>query len=154
RIVAAGDAARRRIERNLHDGTQQRLLALGLDLQRIRASVPADRSDLDEGLQHVEASLEALVEEVRELSRGLPPPFLSRRGLLPSLRSLARTSPIRVDLAVELPERPPPPVETALYYAVAEGLDNAIKHSHASAISVTIDSDQVGAPFRIGLDGR
>src|SRR5262249_16577327 len=142
RIVAAGDEARRRIERNLHDGTQQRLIALGLDLQRVRADIPDDQSELRSTLVRVEDDLEAILEDLRELSHGLHPQLLSRLGLGPSLQALARRSPIPVHLEVDLPERPAAPLETAVYYVVSEALTNAIKHSHASEISVTITSGE------------
>jgi len=154
RIVAAGDEARQRIERNLHDGTQQRLIALGLDLQRIRETYLADEPDVCAGLVRMEADLQSVLEELRELSRGLHPPLLTRRGLLPSLRALARRSPIPIHIDVELKERPPPAIETALYYLVSEALTNAIKHSQASEISVSVETDHAGVPFGIGLDGR
>jgi signal transduction histidine kinase len=154
RIVSAGDEARRRIERNLHDGTQQRLIALGLDLQRVQESLPAELYDARAGLDGVERDLDSVLEDLRELSRGLHPPLLARRGLRMSLRALTRGSPVPVDLDIDLPERPPPSLETALYYIVAEALTNAIKHSHANAISVTITADHTGGPFGIRLDGR
>ena len=151
RIVAAGDDARRRIERNLHDGTQQRLIALGLDLQRIRAGVS---DDARAGMDRMADDLESILADVRELSRGLHPPLLARGGLRPSLRALARRSPIPVEIDVELRERPPAAIETAVYYIVAEALTNAIKHSQASVISATIGADHAGGPFGIRLDGR
>jgi GAF domain-containing protein len=151
RIVAAGDDARRRIERNLHDGTQQRLIALGLDLRRIRAGVP---DEARAGMDRMAEDLESIVADVRELSRGLHPPLLARGGLRPSLRALARRSPIPVEIDVELRERPPAAIETAVYYLVAEGLTNAIKHSEASVVSVAITADHAGGPFGIRLDGR
>jgi GAF domain-containing protein len=140
RIVAAGDEARRRIERNLHDGTQQRLIALGLDLQRARAAIPDDQLETQSTLVGVEQDLEAILLDLRELSHGLHPQLLSRLGLGPSLHALARRSPIPVHLDVDLPERPAASLETAVYYVVSEALTNAIKHSHASEISVTITS--------------
>jgi signal transduction histidine kinase/uncharacterized protein YoaH (UPF0181 family) len=148
RIVTAADEARRRIERNLHDGTQQRLIALGLDLQRVRATIRADPA-AQTGLERMERDLESILEDLRELSRGLHPPLLSRAGLPTALRALARRSPIPVQIDVDLPERPPTAVETAIYYVVSEALANAIKHSHASAISVTISS----GPLADGPDG-
>jgi GAF domain-containing protein len=154
RIVAAGDEARRRIERNLHDGTQQRLIAIGLDLQRIRAAVPGDERETREGLERAGEDLESVLEDVRELSRGLRPPMLSRRGLRSALAGLARRSPVPVELEIDLDERPPEPIETAVYYVVAEALANAIRHSNASTISVTIGTDHAGGPFAIGLDGN
>jgi GAF domain-containing protein len=140
RIVAAGDEARRRIERNLHDGTQQRLIALGLELQRLRAELHADPVS-EAGFEHLKVDLESILEDLRELSRGLHPPLLSRVGLGPPLQALALRSEIPVQLEVDLPERPPAPVETAIYYLVSEALANATKYSHASAIRVTISSD-------------
>jgi PAS domain S-box-containing protein len=138
RIVAATDEARRRIERNLHDGTQQRLVALGLDLQAVRTNVPAELQDTHSGLQRVEREIEAVLEDVRELSRGLHPGLLSKRGLGPSLRALARKSPIKVDLNVDVETRPAEAIETAVYYVVSEALTNAAKHSQASRISVVV----------------
>jgi len=153
RIVSAGDEARRRIERNLHDGTQQRLIALGLDLQRIRAMLGDAERDAHEGLERAGADLESVLEDVRELSRGLHPPLLSRSGLLPPLRAIARRSPIPVEVDVDLRERPPAAIETALYYVVSEALTNAIRYSKAKSISVTVETDHGGVPFGIGLDG-
>jgi signal transduction histidine kinase len=138
RIVEAGDAARRRFERNLHDGTQQHLLALHLDLQQIRASLPEHERTVVADLEQAERDLMAVLEEVREVSRGLHPPQLSRSGLRAALRALARRSPIPVDLEVDLDERPPAPVEAAVYYVVAEAMANAIKHSGASKLSVAV----------------
>jgi signal transduction histidine kinase len=142
RIVAAGDEARRRIERNLHDGTQQRLIALGLDLQRARAAIPDDQPETQSALAGAEQDLEAILEDLRDLSHGLHPQLLSRLGLGPSLQALARRSPIPVHLDVDLPERPEASLETAVYYVVSEALTNAVKHSHASQISVTITSGE------------
>jgi signal transduction histidine kinase len=139
RIVTAGDEARRRIERNLHDGVQQRLIALRFDLQRMR-EVPEDERDTI--LMQVEQDLEATLEDLRELSHGLHPPLLSRSGLGPSLQALARRLPIPVHLKVDLPERPEASLETAMYYAVSEAITNAIKHSDASEISVTATSGE------------
>ena len=141
RIVAAGDEARRRIERDLHDGTQQRLIALGFDVQRVRATLPSDLRDAGVALDRIALDLESVLEEIQELSRGLHPPLLSRRGLGPSIAALARRSPIPVVLDVDLPERPSEPIETAVYYIVSEALTNAVKHSQASSISVTVGSD-------------
>jgi len=154
RIVAAGDEARQRIERNLHDGTQQRLIAIGLDIQRVRATIPEDQQEARVGLERVEEDLQSVLEDLRELSRGLHPPLLARRGLRSALRALARESPIPVEIEIDLPERPPAALETAAYYVVSESLTNAIKHSQASAISIKIETDHAGEPFAVGLDGR
>jgi signal transduction histidine kinase len=153
RIVTAGDEARRRLERNLHDGTQQRLIAIGLDLQRIRAMLPEDQGAAQAGLEQAESDLEATLEEVREVSRGLHPAQLSRGGLGLALAVLARRSPIAVELDIDVDERPPPPIETAVYYVVSEALTNAIKHSSAAAISVRVASNLYVVHARIADDG-
>jgi GAF domain-containing protein len=154
RIVAAGDEARQRIERNLHDGTQQRLIALGLDLQRVRALIPEDQHDARLGLERAGDDLQSVLEDLRELSRGLHPPLLARRGLRSALRGLARDSPIPVELEINLSQRPPAPLEAAVYYVVSEALTNALKHSQASIVSITIESGHAREPFGVGLDGR
>jgi PAS domain S-box-containing protein len=138
RIVATSDEARRRIERDLHDGAQQRLVGLGLDLQAVRTTIPDELQDAHSGLERIEREIEAVLEGVRELSRGLHPALLSRGGLGPSLRALARKSPIKVELDVDVERRPPESIETAAYYVVSEALTNAAKHSGASQISVTV----------------
>jgi signal transduction histidine kinase len=154
RIVAAGDEARRRIERNLHDGTQQRLIAIGLDIQRVRATIPEDQREAHLGLERVVEDLQSVLEDIRVLSRGLHPPLLARRGLRSALRVLARDSAIPVELEIDLPERPTIPLETALYYVVSEALTNAIKHSQASLISITIEADKAREPFEVRLEWR
>ena len=138
RIVAAGDEARRRIERNLHDGTQQRLVSLGLDVETVRESIPADQHEAQSGLERIRHELEAVLEDVRELSHGLHPALLSQAGLGPALRALARRSPIPVKLGVSVSERPTESTETAVYYVVSEALANAAKHAGASEISVVL----------------
>ncbi len=153
RIVAAGDEARRRIERDLHDGAQQRLLALGLDLQRVRSGVAEDQRGTLAGLAQVERDLELVLEEVREISRGLHPASLARLGLGRSLRMLARRSPVPVEIDIDVVERLPEALEIATYYVVSEALTNAIKHSRASAISVTVKSDQTGLRAILSDDG-
>ncbi len=142
RIVAAGDEARRQIERNLHDGTQQRLVAIGLDVQTVRESMPVEMQDARSGLERVKDELEAVLEDVRELSHGLHPALLSRAGLEPSLRSLARKSPIPVELNVSLSKRPSESTETAVYYVISEALANSAKHAHASHVSVVLTTSE------------
>jgi signal transduction histidine kinase len=118
------------------------LIALGLDLERARAAIPDDQVETQSALVGVGQDLEGILVDLRELSHGLHPPLLSRLGLGPSLQALARRSPIPVRLAVDLPERPTASVETAVYYVVSEAMTNAIKHSHASEIAVTISSGE------------
>lgn len=164
RIVTAGDDARRRIERNLHDGTQQRLVALGLDLQTVRAQLGDIDDSAQTNLARIGHELEAVLEDVRELSRGLHPALLSQAGLRPSLRALARRSPIPVTLEIDVDERPAESIEIAVYYVVSEALTNAAKYSHAEDIIVrvttldnrlraTIEDDGVGGAEASGGSG-
>jgi signal transduction histidine kinase len=152
RIVTASDEARRRIERDLHDGIQQRLIALALDVQTIRAGVSEERSTQHERLERLEKDLESVFEEVREISQGLHPALLARRGLRPSLQALARRSPIPVELHVGGP-RSPEPIEVATYYAVSEMLTNAIKHSQASLITIELESTEETVRAAVQDDG-
>jgi signal transduction histidine kinase len=152
RIVTASDETRRRIERNLHDGIQQRIVALALNLRAVRAmsSLP---NETREGLDDVARDLESVLEEIRVFSQGLHPMLLARSGLGPSLRALARRSPIPVRLDVAGIPRLPEPVETAVYYVVSEALANAAKHSQASAVSVTVVCDAAGVRVTAADDG-
>jgi signal transduction histidine kinase len=147
RIVEAADDARRRIERDLHDGTQQRLVALALHLQRLRADLPAEDQVTDTAFEQMERELKSVIDEVQELSRGVHPAQLAEGGLRPALRALGRRSPIPVEVSVDVPERPQASVETAVYYVVSEALANAIKHSGATSVFVTVvgDSDTLRA---------
>jgi signal transduction histidine kinase len=153
RIVEAGDEAMRRIERDLHDGTQQRLVALGLHLQQLRADLPAEAEPARTGLDQMARELKSVIEEVQELSRGVHPAQLTVGGLRPSLRALARRSPIPVEVSVDVPERPPESVETAVYYVVSEALANAIKHSGASAVTVAVAGDSASIRATVADDG-
>jgi signal transduction histidine kinase len=138
RIVAASDEARRRIERDLHDGTQQRLVSLGLAVRAAEATVPRDRDDLRSELRSIAAGLGAAVEELQELSRGIHPAILSQGGLGPALRTLARRSAVPVELDLATDTRLPPAIEVAAYYVVSEALANAAKHAQASRIEVSL----------------
>jgi signal transduction histidine kinase len=136
RIVAAGDQARRRIERDLHDGTQQRLVSLVLDLRAAEAAVPSDEPELRGQLARIADGLAGALEELRELSRGIHPAILSEGGLGPALKALARRSAVPVELEVDVQGRLPERVEVAAYYVVSEALANAAKHAHASVAEV------------------
>jgi signal transduction histidine kinase len=136
RIVAAGDQARRRIERDLHDGTQQRLVSLVLNLRAAEAAVPPERPELRAQLAGVADGLTGALEELRELSRGIHPAILSEGGLAPALKALARRSVLPVELEVDVGARLPEPVEVAGYYVVSEALANAAKHAHATVAQV------------------
>jgi signal transduction histidine kinase len=138
RIVANGDETRRRIERALHDGSQQRLVTLVLELRAAKNAVPSERPDLLAKLSHIEDGLKAALEELREIARGVHPAILSKGGLRPALESLARRSALPVQLELGPMHRFPEPVEVAVYYVVSEGLANTVKHAHASAIHVKV----------------
>ena len=132
RIMEAGDAARRRIERNLHDGAQQQLVALALELRVLRARVRDDaaKPKIDELSERLASAL----AELRELARGIHPAILTDRGLAPAINSLAERATLPVDVAVELPEeRLPAPVEAAAYFLVAEALTNVARYAEASS---------------------
>ena len=138
RIVAASDDARRRIERDLHDGIQQRLASLGLMISAARASVPSDQNDLRSELSRIATGLVSAVEELQELSRGIHPAILAQGGLGPALRTLARRSAIPVELDVSINTRLPAPIEVAAYYVMSEALANAAKHAQASRIDISV----------------
>jgi signal transduction histidine kinase len=135
RIVAAADEVRRRIERDLHDGAQQRLVTLGLKLRSAAAAAPDD-DDLRGEITDVAEGLIGVIGELREISRGIHPAILSEAGLRPALHSLGRRSAIPVDLDLRVDRRLPEPVEVAAYYVVSEMLTNAVKHARASAVEV------------------
>ena len=137
RIVTAADETRRRIERDLHDGTQQRLVSLGLEL-RMAATLPASLDEAHRTIARVADELDAAIEELRELSRGIHPAALSEGGLVPALRTLARRSAIPVELEIVAGARLPEPVEVASYYVVSEALTNAAKHASASLVEVSV----------------
>ncbi|MGW0230291.1 CHASE3 domain-containing protein [Actinopolymorpha singaporensis] len=136
RVVAATDRARRRIERDLHDGAQQRLVSLLLDLRGIEADIPESRVRAE--VAEVATGLTEAVEELREVARGIHPAILSEAGLAPALKALARRSAVPVELGLGVKTRLPQPIEVAAYYVVAEALTNAAKHAQASHVEVTM----------------
>ncbi len=153
RIVDAADAARRRLERDLHDGAQQRLVALALNLRLARSQLVVDPAAAAELLEASQTELELATSELRELARGLHPPILTDRGLGPALRSLAERTPIAVDLSIEKEDRLPPSVETAAYFMVAEALTNVMKHAAASRARVTVTRRDGRAVVEVADDG-
>jgi signal transduction histidine kinase len=153
RIVAAGDDARRRIERDLHDGAQQRLLALSLELRTAQASVPPDLHPLAEQMSHFVTSVSGIFEEVQEISRGIHPAALSKGGLGPALTALARRSTVPVEFDLRVDGRLPDPAEVAAYYVVAEALTNAAKHARASAVNVRVEAEGTNLHLLIRDDG-
>jgi signal transduction histidine kinase len=137
RVVIASDEARRRIERDLHDGAQQRLVSLGLKLRMAERAVPAELGDVKGALAESVGELSAVLEELRELSRGIHPASLTLGGLEPALGALAHRSTVPVRLDVRFAERPPERVEAAAYYVASEALANAAKHACASEVEIT-----------------
>jgi signal transduction histidine kinase len=138
RIVAAADDARRRLERDLHDGAQQRLVSLGLQLRSIEAGVPAELGSLKGQISDAVADLGAASSDLQELARGIHPAILSRGGLGPALKTLGRRCTIPVTVDVDIAVRIPESAEVAAYYVVAEALTNATRHAHASGIDIDV----------------
>ncbi|OBF29365.1 hypothetical protein A5724_25795 [Mycobacterium sp. ACS1612] len=164
RIVTAADETRRRIERDLHDGIQQRLVALALKLRLVESDVPADPPTLRNDLAALDIGLLEAVEELRELSRGIHPAILSKGGLGPALRSLSRRCAVPIELDVHVDGRLPENIEGAAYYVAAEALTNAAKHANASVVTLraaveddrlvlTIHDDGVGGADPSGGSG-
>lgn len=153
RIVEAADTERRRLERNLHDGAQQRLLGMGIALRLLRAQLSDDQQDAIGLLEEAEVEVRASIEELRELARGLHPTVLTDEGLAAALASLARRAPLPVSLSVSLSGRLPPTAETAAYYVVSEAIVNAAKHARASNVDVTLRERDGRATVLICDDG-
>ena len=149
RIVATADQTRRRIERDLHDGAQQRLVTLALQVRAAQAKVPAQFDKLTAELDHVAAGLSGTLDELREFARGIHPATLARGGLAPALDTLVRRSSVRVALDMRLHERLPEHIEVTAYYVVSEALANAAKHAQASAVHVRVD--MAGGALRLDL---
>jgi len=152
-VVAAADKTRRRLERDLHDGAQQRLVSLALRLRAAAATVPPDLGEVHQELAGVGDELDELLGDLRELSRGIHPAILSEGGLGPALRTLARRSSVPVQLQVGLEGRLPERVDVAAYYVVSEALTNAAKHANASAVQVDVDRDDGLVRLAIRDDG-
>jgi signal transduction histidine kinase len=149
RVVATADETRRRIERNLHDGAQQRLVSLALELGMAQAEVSPDARELRMRLDRAVEQASGALEELRDLSRGIHPAILTEAGLGPALRAVTRRSPIPVELDLGVEDRLPDQVEVSAYYIVAEALTNAAKHSGASAITVAVERDRARDSLRI-----
>ena len=154
RIVAFGDAERRRVERNLHDGAQQRLVNLSLALGIARSQVgTASDEEMVLALEEAAAELRRTLAELRELARGIHPVILSEAGLGPALASLAERSPIPVTVTAAPPGRLPPHVEETAYYVACEALTNAAKHAHAATITINAQQHDGRLLVEVGDDG-
>jgi signal transduction histidine kinase len=155
RVVAAADESRRRIERDLHDGAQQQLVTLALKLRTLEttAVAPGQRR-LREHLSGLVHDLSNVLDDLQEVSRGIIPPILTRSGLRPALRSLARHSPVPVELNAGIIGRLAERVEVAVYYTVSETLTNVVKHAHASEVRVDLVMEHRTVRLSIHDDGR
>jgi signal transduction histidine kinase len=143
----------RRIERDLHDGAQARLVALGMSLGRAEQALDSDPEAVRVLLAEARHGAGEALEELRDLARGIRPPILTDRGLEPALAALTAHTPLPVTLSVDLRERPPAAVETAAYFTVAEALANAIKHAHAEHVDIRIQSQNGVVVAEIVDDG-
>lgn len=153
RIVAAADAERLRIERNLHDGAQQRLVTVALHLHLIRRRLESDPKQVPQLLEAAQAELTLALEEIRELVQGLHPRVLSERGLGPAVEALAERALLSVEILELPPERLPAQVEAAAYYVVSEALANAAKHSSASIVRVRVAANGAATAVEVVDDG-
>jgi signal transduction histidine kinase len=151
RIVATADQTRRRIERNLHDGAQQRLVSLALQLRAARAALSPEANELAAQLDDLAAEATSTLDELRELARGIHPVVLVEGGLPEALNTLARRATIPVKLDVRVDRRLPEQVDIAAYYLVAEALTNACKHAHASAARITVETDAADSVLRVAV---
>jgi len=154
RIVATADATRRRIERNLHDGAQQRLVSLALDLRAAEAIAQSGAGEVAQQLDRVSAGMDDVLQDLREIARGLHPAILAESGLQPALKTLARRSAVSVRLDIQVDRRLPEPVETAAYYTVAEALTNIAKHACAATTDIEVTESDGVLHIHIRDDGR
>jgi signal transduction histidine kinase len=153
RIVEAGDAERRRLERNLHDGAQQRLVGLSMGLRLARRKLRDSPGEADELLGATADELSEAITDLRELAQGIHPAVLTDRGLGEALEVLAARAPIPVELDLRLPQRLPDAVEVAAYYVVSEALANVVKHSGATSARVRADGTNGCAEIEVADDG-
>jgi signal transduction histidine kinase len=153
RIVAAADQARRGFERDLHDGAQQRIVSLGLGLRALEATIPPEEQAMQKQVDNLVTGMAELYTELQELSRGIHPAILSKGGLGPALKALARRSPVPVALHLDIDGRLPESIEVAAYYVVAEALTNAAKHSLAAGVTVRAGFDAGDLRLDVADDG-
>jgi signal transduction histidine kinase len=138
RVIAAGDETRRRIERDLHDGAQQQLVTLALELRSTEARVPAGLEDMRTEVGRFADRLTSMIDELREMSRGIHPAILTEGGLSPAVEALALRSPVPVKFNLRAEHRLPDGIEVAAYYVVSEALTNAAKHADASRVQIDL----------------
>lgn len=153
RLVAVGDAERQRLERNLHDGAQQRLVSVALELSMVASRLEHDPQGAREMLATAQADLARGLDELRELARGIHPVVLTERGLGAALDALAARAPLPVDITMLTDERLAAPIEAAAYYVVAESVTNVAKYAHASSATVSIERFNGAATVTVADDG-
>ena len=154
RVVASSDAARRRIERDLHDGAQQHLISLGLELRAAEADLPPEQEELRTWLSTTAQELSDVLAELQEISHGLHPAILARGGLEAALTALARRSPVPVELRIHARRRLPEQIEVTIYYIVSEALTNVLKHANASVMRVDLDMEGQKLCLSVRDDGQ
>ena len=153
RIVAAADAARRRIERDLHDGAQQRLVSLALEVRMARRRLAKDPESADAFLEHLGNELSEASAELRELARGIHPAVLTERGLAPAVTALATRAPVPVDIVCVPEERLPATAEATAYFTVAEALTNVAKYAQATHATVRVVCEDEALVVEVRDDG-
>jgi signal transduction histidine kinase len=151
--VEEQDAELRRIERDLHDGAQARLVALGMSLGMAEQKFESDPEGAQQLVAEARAGVAEALKEMRDLARGIYPPVLADRGIGAALETLADRSPLTTTVSVDLPERPPAPVETAAYFVAAEAMANAAKHSGAGRIDISVERRDGALEVEIRDDG-
>jgi signal transduction histidine kinase len=154
RVIAAADASRRLIERDLHDRTQQRLVSLMFELRAAETMVPAELEELRTRLSHTAEGLDEATADLREIARGLHPALLSRKGIEPALRALARRSAIPVVLTMAVAQHLAERFEETAYYVVSEAVTNAVEHADASVVHVNLIVRHATIRLAIRDDGK
>ncbi len=147
------DEERRRLERNLHDGAQQRLVAVALMIRTARAQLGTGATALGTALDQASDQLHNAIVELRELAQGIHPAILTERGLCPAVSSLAERSPVPVEVGCTLDHRLPAAVEASLYFAAAEALTNVAKYAHATQVRLTVTQDARSVTLDVSDDG-
>jgi signal transduction histidine kinase len=153
-VIAASDATRRRIERDLHDGVQQHLVSIGYDLRSAESTVAPDQPELKRVLSTAADELSGVLSDLQEIARGLHPAVLSKAGLDAALKMLARRSPVPVELHDHAPRPLPEQIQVAIFYVVSEALTNVYKHADASSIHVDLEGADGEVCVTINDDGH
>jgi signal transduction histidine kinase len=153
RLVEATDTERRRIERDLHDGTQQRLVSIAMSLGLLEAKLPEQASGVQPLVRETRQALASALEELRELTHGINPPLLTERGLAAALDELCRRAALPAHLTVTIDRRLPDQVESAAYFMASEALTNASKHAHAHGVSMAASYEDQCLTVEVVDDG-